>query len=291
MLNIVEAFRVYEHCFPDYVISEKYFTDMVNREDSLIIAKQEDDEIIGSFILVTNKNHVAALGVKPKYRHRGKGYELLKEAEKRAKEQGCDKMILGGVGDFFVDGVPTEFSNLKYFEERGYVPVGETYDMYYDVDKMGRYMPDTTLFHSAPEEAKFKIYEASEQFIKDQLWAVAKTTEEEYFDATQEEGTITFGVENNARICGFCVLSDTANRYHPYVEKYGKVGSIRGLSVIRGERLLGYGRTLAASAVICLKKKGCKGIEILGIKPDMVDFFQPIGFRVMHRMVRMEKTL
>ena len=31
MLNIVEAFRVYEHCFPDYVISEKYFTDMVNK--------------------------------------------------------------------------------------------------------------------------------------------------------------------------------------------------------------------------------------------------------------------
>lgn len=72
---------------------------------------------------------IDALAVVPDFQRQGAGSRLLTWAEAWLREQGCAEILLGGSLRPFTPGLPGDLHHAPFFERRGYITTGATWDV------------------------------------------------------------------------------------------------------------------------------------------------------------------
>lgn len=105
--------------FTAFAITEDRLLWQFEHEHRPMYAYFDDNKIIGYYSLEFRENKECELNnlcVLPEYRHKRIGAELLKDAYKKAKEAGCQKISIGIVEENKV--------LRKWYEDNGFVHIG-----------------------------------------------------------------------------------------------------------------------------------------------------------------------
>ena len=105
-MNMTERlYDLFRRTLPYIVREEATALAILGDKDNHIISRRDDsDELIGA--CVVNKNNIYLICVDEKYRGRGIGAEMLKEAEEYVRANGYDTITVGAGDDYLMPGVP-----------------------------------------------------------------------------------------------------------------------------------------------------------------------------------------
>ena len=99
--------------------SEASLTEMIDRNDAVILLAEEKDQLKGCVYLEQQDDalYLGMLTVNPQLQGQGIGANLMRAAEQRAKNIGCKKIRM--------TVITTRKELIAYYERKGYVDTGE----------------------------------------------------------------------------------------------------------------------------------------------------------------------
>lgn len=237
---------------------------------------------------------VSLHGVHPAYRKQGIGAELLGWAENWLRQQGCNRIRLGGNLRPFFPGLPERFQeSLAFYQKQGYsLPHDQPNE--YDVARVLR-EDEPTL--SLPGGCQLRPMQSGEQsvllaFLEQEFpgrWAF----EASEFLRTGGRLSDYLLLWCQGKVHGFArlTLEDSERpieRFYPQPlpRPWGQLGP---LGISRSMRGQGLGRGLVDAALAHLKKLGVKGCVIDWT--NLLDFYQKFGFAPFHQYFSLFKSL
>lgn len=234
---------LWNECLSKDQLTMDIFRDQIVFDDNfkkeLSLCAFADDRLIG-FIFGTKrvipylerglereKAWINAISVDPEYREKGIGTRLLDELERRLKQDGTERIILGGYSpNYFYPGVDTQnYGNaIGFFEKRGYSITGYAVSMrkhLYDFQ-----MPERTValkekleeqgYQFIPFEYKYSLKLID--FLKDEFGGGWKRNALMAIRSKEAHETVILAVNHNDDVVGFCMrkMDGFANRFGPF---------------------------------------------------------------------------
>jgi GNAT superfamily N-acetyltransferase len=236
---------------------------------------------------------IDAIAVAPPFQRQGIGSALLAWAEDWAREQGCQRVTLGGSLRPFLPGVPTELGTTAFFAANGYVPSWDDGIVWDVARNLADYTPprglDTLPCAARPATPGDK--DALLGFLEREFpgrWFF------ECKEVLQNGGRISDymllwtedGVQGACRL----TFEDSVwpiERFYPYQlpRPWGQLGSIGIAETARGR---GFGLALLDGGLRRLHNNGVNGCVIDWT--TITDFYAKVGFEKYRSYQQMRKV-
>lgn len=273
-----EYYHLYCACFKDYPTSEKVFCEQLRPEDAVIISAHDGDRLIGYALL--HGSSVSLLCVDPNYRNQGIGGRLLALSEEDFLRREKDKILLGRGTPYLLQGVPMDGNAHEFFRQRGYSADWESVNMELrtaDFDLSRLDLP------SIPSGVEFRLAEESDREKLLQAVTDANANWVSIFETCNDPIILAIQAD---QIVGFEIVEPQGGRFAKPNERKASLGCV---GVIRSARRQGIGLQMVAHGVEWLKSQGCEAIELRYVAS--VNWYERVGFRVIHRQWMGEKTI
>lgn len=266
---VTELLDLYNRCVPEsYRVTEEAFEGLTDGGE--LFTRYDGDCLIGYALM--RGSSLTLLCVNEAYRRQGIGSDLLNHAENAAKSHGKKRLILGHGSDYVLQGVPDEGDVPRFFEKRGYVRTGYTYDMTVSLpaEKTAE-IPDGVTFELTAADAR----------VLDAVKAVEKSWLGVY--ETTDEDVLLANV--NGKIAGFCIPAG----WNRFFGSRRDVGSVSCVGVLPEYRNRGVGLAMVSEALRYLSGSECTRAELL--YTFIPHWYGKLGFVPFHRLWMGEKTL
>lgn len=279
-----------------YPISEELFVRNIVNDSSLDKQASSvayvEGQVVG-FILV-KKEHltpndeynkvgwISLFFVEPKYRKRGIGSSLLKNAETVLTKAGVKKIHLGRDYHNFFPGLPIDLKqSAPWFENRGYQSSYLTHDLIRSVNQLTEKLPILNSPYEIRLASKSDLF-SLRQLILDN-WPNRWLDEFDEYVANGGTGEEYMIALDNGAVCAFCkvVLPDAPVNLISYSSTWRKrftgLAGIGPLGVDRNYRGRHLGYNIVASAVNhCIGKV----TDIVIDWTNLIDFYRQFGFEI-----------
>ena len=276
------VYDLFLECFPQFDMTRDIFFRLIDIDKCRIITHSENSSIVGTAVL--KDNTVRLVCVRPDFRGRGIGTDLMLKAEKIAADNGFDKIIIGGGSNLFIGAVtPYEQwkdGSNKFFERLGYSFYGKYTDMKiitagFDLESLNiPKCPSGISFEYIAADRREEIIEAVKKVDDD--WAQYFT-----FDCP------IFAALADGKTAGFCIVGE--NEENILSSGKNKVGSIGCVGVVPEMRRGGIGLEMVGRAAMDLKKRGCE--EIFIHYTHLENWYGKLGAETFLRYVFCEKNI
>lgn len=237
---------------------------------------------------------VSAIAVHPSLQGQGIGSELLTWAESWLREQGCERIRIGGNLRPFAPGLPYAMrENASFFENRGYQP---PFHQPYEYD-IARSLKDYQPIYSKPAHANLTPMQAGEdhlllEFLHRQYPGRWEFEALEFLkNAGRASDFLLLRVKQNVE--GFCrlTLPDSERpmeRFYPQrlPPPWGQFGPLGLSKAIRGQGLGGY---LIDAAAVHMQSLGVDGCVIDWT--SLVELYGKFGFKVYNQYISLFKKI
>ena len=267
----------FNHNILSYDKKEAYLAyDEIKLVGFIIIKTFYNENILLNY---NNKAFISLMYVSKKYRNKGIGTTLLKQAEE--KLNGYEVNVGKDLRNFF-PGVLNDFDNLgdKFFINRGYSL------SYYTHDLICRDISKKEYFTLNNKEIKYEFIGKNEKdellkFIKDNNWERWVYEAQDYLNNCTKNNIYLVGKDKN-KIISFAVvnsLKDGKYNYNMiYKNRFDNLGGIGPLGVDKDYRKKGLGYDIVAKAFNILKDNNVSDIMIDWT--GLMEFYRQFGFEV-----------
>jgi GNAT superfamily N-acetyltransferase len=286
---------------PDYPINQRFLAHNTTACTGETIAGRaaiQNEQPAGFVLAHTLKDSslgwISAIAVHPAAQRHGLGTQLLHWAESWLKEQGCQRIRVGGNLRPFVPGPPYAMSaSLPFFEKHGYV-VPDQHPYEYDI---ARSLKDYQSIYSKPAQAVLSPMQAGEEpllleFLGREYPGRWEFEAREFVkNAGRASDYLLLHVKGEVH--GFCrlTLSDSERpleRFYPQrlPQPWGQFGPLGLSKAVRGQGLGGY---LIDAAAVHLQSLGVNGCVIDWT--SLVKLYGKFGFTVYNQYINLFKDL
>lgn len=269
--------------------------------DASFIVK-ENDEIVGFIIskIYEDEYHkldygdigwISLMYVKPRYRNKGIGSELLSRVESEFSKLRKKIIYIGKDFYNFFPGLPIDLKkSLSWFEKRGYERLYATCDLIRNKDKIIPLKNNNIQYSFADKLDKEKVIDFLEA-----NWPGRWTKEAvEYYENGGNGGEYLVGIDGD-KVCAFAKVNfpKTPTKLISYNltwrEKFNSLGGIGPLGVSIDYRNQHIGYDIIAYAINSLIKNGADNIIIDWT--NLLDFYRKFDFEVWKSYDYLQKKL
>jgi GNAT superfamily N-acetyltransferase len=227
---------------------------------------------------------VGLLAVDPEYQRQGLGSKLLAAAEARLRDEGVDRLRLGGGYGHLFPGVPEAlWEALPFFERHGYVPDDAVWDVRASLEAVT--LPEVVL----PEGMSVRPYRSEEALVRflDRVFPGRWPTDAVDWVAAGRPVGWTIGLFEGERACGFCQIHPAGSfgtlrwkGFNPGISALGPIGID---PAVRGK---GLGLALLVAGLKALRAQGATDTVIDWT--TLLEFYGRCGFEpwLQYRMAR-----